>query len=229
MENVVLGVSHGATLWTMSFTLSPEFLIVTGNGCKICWKINSLDCFISLLQCQFLKNYFSWLHWVFVTFRGLSLVVASRGYSSLRCAGVSLWWLLTVEHRLQAHGLQQLQLAGSRAQSGCGVPAWLLACMWNLPRPGIEPMSPELAGWFLSTAPADKSSMSFLFTKNKQLINKDQVLLKQFLPIGRATGGDIMMEVYGYPWLSEVLRLESCLPHCRWPGLTFPGPIRISY
>ena len=35
-----------------------------------------------------------WLHWVFVAARGLSLVVASRGYSSLRCAGFSLRWLL---------------------------------------------------------------------------------------------------------------------------------------
>ena len=31
-----------------------------------------------------------WLCWVFVSVRGLSLVVASRGHSSLRCAGLSL-------------------------------------------------------------------------------------------------------------------------------------------
>ena len=35
-----------------------------------------------------------WLCWVFVAARGLSLVVASGGYSSLRCAGFSLRWLL---------------------------------------------------------------------------------------------------------------------------------------
>ena len=35
-----------------------------------------------------------WLCWVFVAAWGLSLVAASRGYSSLRCAGFSLWWLL---------------------------------------------------------------------------------------------------------------------------------------
>ena len=32
--------------------------------------------------------------WVFIAARGLSLVMASRGYSSLRCTGFSLWWLL---------------------------------------------------------------------------------------------------------------------------------------
>ena len=31
-----------------------------------------------------------WLCWVFVAVRGLSLVAASEGYSSLRCAGFSL-------------------------------------------------------------------------------------------------------------------------------------------
>ena len=33
-----------------------------------------------------------WLRWVFVAACGLSLVVASGGYSSLRCAGFSLRW-----------------------------------------------------------------------------------------------------------------------------------------
>ena len=31
---------------------------------------------------------------MFVAAHGLSLVVASRGYSSFWCAGFSLWWLL---------------------------------------------------------------------------------------------------------------------------------------
>ena len=35
-----------------------------------------------------------WLRWVFVAARGLSLVAASWGCSSLRCAGFSLRWLL---------------------------------------------------------------------------------------------------------------------------------------
>ena len=38
--------------------------------------------------------FFFWLHWVFVAARRLSLVVASRGYSSLQCVGFSLQWLL---------------------------------------------------------------------------------------------------------------------------------------
>ena len=34
------------------------------------------------------------LHWVFIAARGLSLVATSGGYSSLRCSGFSLRWLL---------------------------------------------------------------------------------------------------------------------------------------
>ena len=51
-----------------------------------------------------------WLHWVFVAARGLSLVAASRGYSSLWCSGFSLQWLLL------------LQSTGSRCTgfSSCG-------------------------------------------------------------------------------------------------------------
>ena len=37
-----------------------------------------------------------WLHWIFVTALGLSLVAVSRGYSLLWCEGFSLWWLLKV-------------------------------------------------------------------------------------------------------------------------------------
>ena len=34
--------------------------------------------------------------------------------------------------------------------------------MWDLPGPGLEPVSPALAGGFLTTAPPGKSLLSFL-------------------------------------------------------------------
>ena len=50
----------------------------------------------------FFKNLFTlfiyfWLRWVFVAVHGLSLVAVNGGYSSLRCAGFSLWWLLLLQ------------------------------------------------------------------------------------------------------------------------------------
>ena len=41
--------------------------------------------------CYFIYLFiYFWLYWVFVSMRGLSLVVASGGHSSSRCAGLSL-------------------------------------------------------------------------------------------------------------------------------------------
>ena len=56
---------------------------------------------------------------------------------------------LVAEHRLQ---MRRLSSCGSRAQ--------LLRGMWDPPRPGLEPVSPALAGRFLTTAPPGKSSTS---------------------------------------------------------------------
>ena len=52
---------------------------------------------------------------------------------------------LVAEHRLQ-----------TRRLSNCGSRAQLLRGMWDLPRPGLEPMSPVLAGRFSTTAPPGK-------------------------------------------------------------------------
>ena len=90
--------------------------------------------------------FFFWLCWVFVSVRGLSLVVASGGHSSLWCAGFSLSQpLFVAEHRLQ-----------TRRLSSCGSRAQLLRGMWDLPRPGLEPVFPALAGRFSTTAPPGK-------------------------------------------------------------------------
>ena len=106
----------------------------------------------------FLFIYF-WLHWVFVAARGLSLVAARGGYSSLRCASFSLRWLLLLRRTHSRHvgfsscGLRALE----RRLSSCGARAQLLRSMWDLPGPGIEPMFRALAGRLSTTAPPGKS------------------------------------------------------------------------
>ena len=74
---------------------------------------------------------------LFIAVRGSLTVVAS----------------LVAEHRLQMHRL-----------SSCGSRAWLLCSTWDLPRPGLEPMSPALAGRFSTTAPPGKPK-DFLIQK----------------------------------------------------------------
>ena len=53
--------------------------------------------------------------------------------------------------------------------SSCGAWACLLRGMWDLPGPGLEPVSPALAGGLLTTAPPGKSLDSFIWEKNKLL------------------------------------------------------------
>ena len=55
------------------------------------------------------------------------------------------------EHRLQM-----------RRPSSCGSRAQPLRGMCDLPRPGLEPMSPALAGRFSTTAPLGKPPIRFL-------------------------------------------------------------------
>ena len=52
------------------------------------------DTIFLLKKIFFIYFIYFWLRWVFVAARGLSVVAASRGYSSLRCAGFPLRWLL---------------------------------------------------------------------------------------------------------------------------------------
>ena len=52
---------------------------------------------------------------------------------------------LVAEHRLQ-----------TRRLSNCGSRAQLLRGMWDLPRPGLKPVSPALAGRLSTTAPPRK-------------------------------------------------------------------------
>ena len=63
---------------------------------------------------------------------------------------------LTIAASLIAeHGLQTCRL------SSCGSWAQLLRGMWDLPRPGLEPVSPALAGRFSTTVPPGKPHSFF--------------------------------------------------------------------
>ena len=66
------------------------------------------------------------------------------------CGPLTIAASLVVEHRLQTRRLQMRRLGN------CGSRAQLLRGMWDLPRPGLEPMSPALAGRFSTTAPPGK-------------------------------------------------------------------------
>ena len=65
----------------------------------------------------FLRFIYFWLCWVFIAAHRLSLVAASRGYSSLWCAGFSLRWLLLCGARALG---ARASVVVARGLSSCG-------------------------------------------------------------------------------------------------------------
>ena len=67
------------------------------------------------------------------------------------CRPLTIAACLVAQHRLQ-----------TRRLSNCGSRAQLLRSTWDLPRPGLEPVSPALAGRFSTTVPPGKP-LSFIY------------------------------------------------------------------
>ena len=143
--------------------------------------------FICIYKFIYLFIYF-WPHWVFVATHGLSLAAAHGGYSSLQCAGLSLRWPLllwsTGSRRtgFSSCGLKALE----RRLSSCGTRAQLLRDMWDLPGPGLEPVSPALAGGFSTIVPPGKPLGQIFFVK---ILHLGTSLAVQWLRLRASTPG----------------------------------------
>ena len=75
--------------------------------------------FINLFIYLFISLF--WLCWVFVSVRGLSLVVASGGHSSSRCAGLSLSWPLLLRSTGSRHAGSVVVAHGPSCSAVCGI------------------------------------------------------------------------------------------------------------
>ena len=128
---------------------------------------------------------------------------------------------LAAEHRLQT---RRLSNCGSRAQSLRGI--------WDLPRPGLEPVSPALAGRFSTTAPPGKPYMGVLIEsmEMKKMIYWSRFSRNSSLQhIGISniwlSHQDLQMEILK----GEVLGHLKCLEHisCQQPTvLHFHSPVK---
>ena len=83
---------------------------------------------------------------IFLAALGLRCCV--QAFSCCRARAPGVWASVVV-----ARGLPEQRL------TRCGTQAYLLCDMWDPPGPGIEPMSPALAGGFSTTAPPGKFLM----------------------------------------------------------------------
>ena len=91
------------------------------------------------------------------------LLIAVRGPLKIAAS-------LVAEHRLQMRRL-----------SNCGPRAQLLRDMWDPPRPGLEPVSPALAGRFSTAAPPGKPYFSFFVFVSLVLIDCSQFWILLFV------------------------------------------------
>ena len=127
----------------------------------------------------FLKNVFIFIIYFIFGCVGSSLLHAGflqlrRARATLRCSvqasycggfsccgawALGTWASVVVAHRPSSCGSRALECR----LSSCGAWAELLRSMWDLPGPGLEPVSPALAGRFLTTAPPGKPSTFYLY------------------------------------------------------------------
>ena len=83
------------------------------------------------------------------------LFIAARGPLTIAAS-------LVAEHRLQ-----------TRRLSSCGSRAQLLRGMWDLPRPGLEPVSPALAGRLSTTTPPGKPYTISILKMRKPMLTME--------------------------------------------------------
>ena len=104
--------------------------------------------------------FFNFYLFIYLSMAALGLRFCARAFSSCGKRGplfiavrgpFTVAASLVAEHRLQTHRL-----------SNCGSRAQLLHGMWDLPRPGLEPVSPALSGRLSTTTPPGKPSSGIL-------------------------------------------------------------------
>ena len=139
MLQIVVEYMNGRTMsLTLFFFNKFIYLFIYFFGC-----VGS-----SLLRAGFLK-----LRRAGATLRCGAWASHCGGFSCCGAQALGARASVVVARRLRARALE-------RRLNSCDAQAYLLCSMWDLPGPGIEPMSPALAGRFLTTAPPGKSHVT---------------------------------------------------------------------
>ena len=132
---------------------------------------------------EFFFFFYSYFIYLFLYFFGcVESSVCARAFSSY-----SKWGPLFIAVQgplfIAVHGpftIVAPPVAGHRLQtcrlSSCGSRAQLLHGMWDLPRPGLEPVSPALAGRFSTTAPPGKPDLQ-IFESSLHTWNKSHLIM----------------------------------------------------
>ena len=85
------------------------------------WEATQSFFFFKELLYLFIYLIYLWLCWVFISVRGLSLVAASGGHSSSRCAGLSLSQPLLLRSTGSRHAGSVVVAHGPSCSVACGI------------------------------------------------------------------------------------------------------------
>ena len=103
---------------TLSFS-SPPWATAASCCCDGCALMNLSNNFFFFLNIYLFI--YLWLCWDFVSVWGLSLVVASGGHSSSRCAGLSLSWPLLLRNTGSRCAGSVIVAHGPSCSVACGI------------------------------------------------------------------------------------------------------------
>ena len=175
----------------MIFTLLFLFICISGHV-FVTMKMNQL--YLSLSTLFFLKLIY------FFIFIALGLHCCRWAFSSCGEQGL----LFT-----EVCGLLTVVASQSTAIGSCGTQAQLFGGMWNLPGPGIEPVSPALAGTFLSTVPPERFSTLYH--------TKKESFLTPFLSSSFVSGllPQASWVFRGLSWFQYLKKLRVLISHRR--------------
>ena len=133
-----------------------QYLYCTALEGLVINSLNSFFFFINLFIYLFL------LCWVFVSVRGLSLVAASGGHSSLQCAGLSLSRPLLLQSTGSRRAGSVVVAHGCSCSAACGI----------FPDQGSNPCPLHWPGRFLTTGPPGKTHLILTITSLDEVLKK---------------------------------------------------------
>ena len=108
--------------FTHLHTVAPPILSRRGQWATFISKLKTLSySFPSFFFFDLFYLIYLWLCWVFVSVRGLSLVVASGGHSSSRCAGLSLSRPLLLQSTGSRRAGSVVVAHGPSCSAACGI------------------------------------------------------------------------------------------------------------
>ena len=94
----------------------PRIILPSHLPLELC-----LSCLLLFFFLLLLSFIYFWLCWVFVSMRGLSVVAASGGHSSSRCAGLSLSRLLLLRSTGSRRAGSVVVVHGPSCSAACGI------------------------------------------------------------------------------------------------------------